>query len=131
MGKRLQKIEPYLYTIAKILVGFFIFMHGSSKLGWFTGKAGMAVGSLMWFVGIFEILVGVLIIIGLLTRLAALTGIIIVLSAYFKAHAPKALNPMANGGELALLFLAAFILILIYGSGKYGLEHCIRKKECI
>lgn len=129
IGKRLTKIEPYLYTLARVLIGFFFFMHGASKLGWFTAKAGQAIGSLMWFVGIFESLVGILIIIGLLTRFAAITGIIIMLSAYFKAHAPNGFNPVANGGELSLMFFSAFILLLIYGSGKYGVEHCMKKKE--
>jgi uncharacterized membrane protein YphA (DoxX/SURF4 family) len=91
----------------------------------------MPLGSFIWSIGLFEALIGLGIMLGLLTRLAAASGIIIMIGAWFTAHTPAGWNPFANGGELALLYLATFIVILIHGSGKFGIEHIIRKKEVI
>jgi putative oxidoreductase len=130
LGKRLVPVEEYFYAFFRVLVGFLFFMHGTAKVfGWFSGKAAMT--GFMMYVGIFEASVGLLIVLGLWTRLAALVGTIIMLSAWFKAHVPGGWNPFANGGELALMFLAAFVFLIVHGSGRYGLEHCIHKKECI
>ncbi|KKP66538.1 MAG: DoxX family protein, partial [Candidatus Moranbacteria bacterium GW2011_GWE2_35_164] len=48
------------------------------------------------------------------------------LMAYFMAHFPTGLNPLLNGGELALMFAVAFLIIFRYGAGKLSLE----KKYC-
>ena len=78
IGKKLVHVEEYFYTIFRVLVGLLFFMHGTGKvLGWFTTKAAMTAGSFMWFIGLTEITVGTLIMIGLWTRLAAILGIII------------------------------------------------------
>ncbi len=132
IGKKLMPFEEQFYTVFRVLVGLLFFMHGAGKiLGWFTAKATMTTGSLMWFVGLAETLVGLLILLGFLTRLGAIIGIVIMITAWFKAHIATTWNPLANGGELALLFLVAFIFILAHGSGKYGLEQLIKKKECL
>lgn len=132
IGKKLMPAEEYLYAAFRVIVGFLFFTHGASKVfGWFTERAAQAAGTLMWFVGLFEVIAGVLIILGLFTRLGALIGAIIMISAWFKAHAPNGWDPTANGGELALLFLATFMFLLVHGSGKYGLEYFIKKKECL
>jgi len=132
LGKKIVHAEKYLYTFFRMLTGFLFFTHGAGKvLGWFTERAAQTAGSFMWFVGLVEITAGLLILIGLWTRLGALLGIIVMIGAWFKAHVPNGWNPVTNGGELALMFLAAFVFILIYGSGKYGIEHCMNKKECL
>lgn len=50
--------------------------------------------------------------------------------AYFMVHRPNRVFPIqGGGGETMLLFIAAFILFLVYGSGKWGLERWVVKKE--
>jgi uncharacterized membrane protein YphA (DoxX/SURF4 family) len=34
-----------------------------------------------------------------------------------------------NKGELALLFLACFVMVLVHGNGKWSLEKLLLKKE--
>ncbi|HYD02788.1 MAG TPA: DoxX family protein [Alphaproteobacteria bacterium] len=129
IGKKIMQYEDYFYVVFRVLVGLFFFIHGSMKaLGWFGGTQ---MTGLMMAVGIGELLAGVLILLGFWTRLGALIGAVIMLAAYFKAHAPGGLNPVANGGELALLFFLSFLVILVHGSGKFGLEHWFHKKERI
>src|SRR3989338_7335526 len=116
-----------LYMLFRFLVGAMLFMHGAGKLfGWFGAKA-MGFTGLMGFVGSVEFLVGLAVIFGFLTRLAALGGIVIMTSAYIKAH--LGINPLATGGELALMYLAAFLVLTAFGARKWSLDHLLFKKE--
>ena len=49
--------------------------------------------------------------------------------AYFMIHVPQGLIPFVNQGELALLYVAAFIVIIAFGARKWSLEKAILKKE--
>jgi putative oxidoreductase len=119
IGKRVIHYEEQFYLIFRIIVGWLFFMHGTAKVfGWFWSLPPMT--GFMMYVGIFETLLGILILLGIWTRLGAIIGIVI-----------KGWNPFANGGEIVIVFFVAFLIILIYGSGKYGLEHWMKKKECI
>jgi len=52
------------------------------------------------------------------------------LTAYFMVHFPQMVFPIERGGgENVLLFIAAFLVILVYGSGKWGLERQIAGRE--
>lgn len=130
IGKRVIHYEEQFYLIFRIIVGWLFFMHGTAKVfGWWWGMPPMS--GFMMYVGIFEALLGLLILVGFWTRLAAVVGLVIMIGAWFKGHVPKGWNPFINNGELALVFLVVFIIIIVYGSGKYGLEHWMKKKECI
>lgn len=122
----LQKLEtPYLYTVFRVLVGVLFFLHGYMKIV----TNAMPVTSFMGFIGLVELLVGLGVFLGVLTRLAALSGAIVMIGAFVKVHLPQGLNPLANGGEPAVLFLAAFLVLLAYGNGKLNLEQYLWKKE--
>jgi putative oxidoreductase len=47
-------------------------------------------------------------------------------AAYFMAHQPQALLPVANKGEMAILYCFAFLLIAAKGSGRYSLDDARR-----
>ena len=127
-GKFFSKNEECWYSVFRIIIGALFLLHGLSKFGVF-GKGAMPVLSLMGAAGIIEITAGILIILGIWTRLVALIGAIEMIIAFAMAHAPKGWNPLANGGEAAILFFVAFLILLVHGSGKYAIEHKIRKKE--
>jgi putative oxidoreductase len=126
LDKYAKKSEHVMYVIFRIIIGALYAMHGLSKLG-FTGKPAMT--GLMAFVGVAELLIGLGLVLGLFTRLAALGGIVIMIGAQTTSHFPKGLNPMANGGELSLLFLVAFLVLFAYGAQKFSLGHKLFKKE--
>ena len=42
--------------------------------------------------------------------------------AYFTEHQPKGLWPIQNGGELAVLYCFAFLLIAFAGAGAFALQ---------
>mgnify|MGYP001613687113 CR=1 FL=1 len=112
------KYKGYLYFVFRILVGLLFFTHGIQKFG-LLGGSSVDLISLMGLAGTIEILVGALIVIGFLTRIAALIGAIEMLVAYFMAHLPSGLNPLTNQGEPALLFFVAFLVLMGYGSVKW------------
>jgi putative oxidoreductase len=123
--------KDILYTIARVIVGFLFMSHGSQALfGWFGGNA-VSITSTMGIFKIFEFLVGIAILLGLLTRLAAIGGSIQMVLAFSIAHISRGWHPLTNGGEPAVLFFAIFLILIIYGSGKYSLERAIFKKEIL
>lgn len=121
--KCVTKYGDYLYVLFRALIGVLFFMHGWSK---FAG--GMAQG-LMLAAGLIEIVAGVGIFFGLFTRALATLGAIQMVVAFFMVHAKQGLNPLANGGELAVLYFAAFLVLSIYGNKKWSAEKALLKKE--
>ncbi len=128
IGKFTSKYSEQLYVVFRIVVGVMFFMHGLMKFGIPGGQAN-AVTSLMGVAGIVEILVGLGLIVGMFSRLAAIGGIITMLVGYFMVHFPQGFNPLVNKGELALLYLVCFLVILGKGNGKASLEQAVLNKE--
>jgi putative oxidoreductase len=71
----------------------------------------------------------VLLTLGAYTRPAAfiLSGDMAV--AYFMAHFPRGFFPMANGGNLAILYCFVFFYIFLAGGGSWSLDRSILKQE--
>jgi putative oxidoreductase len=112
--------------IFRIVIGFLFTIHGTVKLfSWPIAGPGGAVpfGTWpYWWAGLIELVVGLLVLIGLLVRPAALLGSGTMAYAYFTAHQPKALWPIDNGGELAILYCFAFLLIAFTGAGAFAIQ---------
>jgi uncharacterized membrane protein YphA (DoxX/SURF4 family) len=73
---------------------------------------------------------GVLLTVGLLTRVAALLQIPILVGAVFYVHLPKLiLIGPREGVEFALLVLFLLILIFVFGPGRFSVDHLLFKKE--
>ena len=129
----MNKYGDYFYVLFRILVGLMFLIHGGQKLfGWFGGPGGkgsVPLASLFGAAGVIETFVGLMLILGFFTRLFATLGAVEMLVAFFKAHFPNGWIPLLNGGELALLYFAAFLVIMVYGSRKWSLEQSLLKKE--
>jgi putative oxidoreductase len=112
----------------RIVVGFLFFSHGAQKLfGWFGGFGAEPGGTAELFsrfglAGILEVVGGLLIMVGLLTRPVAfvLSGQMAV--AYFWIHLPNGLWPWANRGELAALYSWVFLFLATAGGGSFSLD---------
>ena len=119
-----NKAGPWFYLVFRLLVGLLFFMHGLVK---FTGD--QAPGGLFLVAGILELVIGAGVILGLFTRGLALVGAVEMLVAFLMVHAKNGLNPLANQGEPAVLFFAAFLVLMTYGAQKWCLEKTLMKKE--
>jgi len=124
--------KEYFYLIFRVFVGLLFLQHGLQKLfGMFGGLGGNSAElfSMMGLAGLIELLGGIAIALGLFARLAALIAALEMIVAYFMVHVPQGLIPFVNKGELALLYVAAFFVIMAFGSRKWSLEKAIFKKE--
>jgi putative oxidoreductase len=78
-----------------------------------------------WAAGLSEFVGGLLIAAGLMTRPAAVfAGVTMVVAAFIR----QAGDPFSEI-EKALLFLAAMVLFLLMGAGRYSLDALLRRKR--
>lgn len=122
--------------ILRVPVGIVLAAHGSQKLfGWFGGyglegtgqwmaSIGLAPGVLMALLaGSAEFFGGLALLLGLLTRPAALAGALTMLVALFSVHMGNGLFLANNGYEYALVLLAATAVLAIQGGGRFALDN--------
>lgn len=123
----LSNTTPQALALLRIVSAFLFIQHGTAKffgvphVAMFDGFQAM---SLMGVAGALELVGGALLLIGLFARPVAfvLSGFMAV--AYFMGHASKGffLTPILNGGELAIMFSFAFLLIAAAGAGAWSVD---------
>jgi putative oxidoreductase len=130
----LNTLAPRALSVLRIMAGFTFSLHGFQKMlglfGGMGGKGATAVfGSLIWTAGLFELVGGLLLVLGLFTRPVAclLCGEMAV--AYFRQHAPRGFWPLLNGGELAVLYCFVFLYLAAAGPGTVSLDQVLRKRS--
>jgi putative oxidoreductase len=112
----LSRWQPQLLAILRIVVGLLVLEHALSKF--FAFPVAFPVHPLppmLIAAGVIELVAGVLVTIGLFTRLAAFVASGEMAFAYFIGHFPKSFWPLVNMGEVAVLF--CFVLLYIAGAG--------------
>ena len=126
------KYGDNLYVVFRIGVGALFLMLGVQKLFglWNMLGGAAAFGTLIWYASVFEVMIGLSLVTGVLTRLASAFGIIMMIVAYYLGHVPLGgWNPAVNMGMPAIVFMLAFIVTLAYGAKKASLEQAVFKKE--
>lgn len=126
---------PITYFLLRIVTGLLFFHAGAMKmLGWFGGMPGAngaapPVMSQIWIGGALELCGGILIMLGLGTRITAfiLSGEMAV--AYWQFHAPNGFWPAQNHGEPAVLFCFIFLYMAARGGGEWSLDALIRDRR--
>ncbi|MDF2825988.1 MAG: phosphoribosylaminoimidazolecarboxamide formyltransferase [Mycobacterium sp.] len=119
---------PAVLSLFRIVVGLLFLCHASAHLvGWPSGPAA-AVGQWPYFyAGCIELVVGILITLGLFTRIAAFVASGTMAFAYFSQHVPSGgILPMNNGGEPAVLYCFIFFLLVFTGGGAFALDSKLR-----
>lgn len=121
---RLNSYWPLALAVFRVVFGLLFLCQGLTKLiGWPVVAHKAAVGEWpFYYAGWIELVTSVLIIAGLLTRLAAFIACGEMAFAYFTQHLPQGFFPIANGGELAVLYCFAFFLLIFAGGGVYALD---------
>jgi len=126
----IDRLEPYVFSILRIMVGLLFMQHGLVKLfGFPTGAGFPSFLSQTWFEGVIEMIGGGLIVIGLFTRWAALITSGEMAIGYFMVHAPKSFFPYVNGGNLAILYCFVFFYLVFAGPGPISLDALLWKKK--
>jgi putative oxidoreductase len=126
----LQRWQPQLLAILRIVVGLLFVEHALIKLAGFPpgGKPGLQeVGSFLWIAGVIELVTGALVTLGLFTRLAAFIAAGEMAVAYWMVHAKMGFYPAVNMGEAAILFCFVFLYLAAAGPGAWSIEGARRR----
>lgn len=116
---------PYLLAVLRIVTGLLFLEHGTGKLLNFPvlpGIGQMMPHGMLLFTGGMELVGGVLIVIGFLTRPVAFILSGYMAAAYFMAHAPQGFFPVNNHGELAILFCFIFLYFAAAGPSVWAVD---------
>ena len=129
-----ERYAPMTYALFRIVFGLVFLCFGLQKLlGWF-GREAAPLMSLQWGAGVVETFGGLLIMIGLFTKLAAFISSGEMAVAFFHIHVatvamgpqgaglPMGLLPIMNGGVDATLFCLAFLYIATRGAGIWSVD---------
>jgi putative oxidoreductase len=121
---RLTAYAPTALAVFRVVFGLLWLCHGLSKIiGWPVGPAA-AVGVYPgYYAGWIELITGVLITLGLFTRIAAFIASGEMAVAYFTVHLPHGFIPLVNHGEGAVQYCFAFLLLVFIGPGAYALDN--------
>jgi putative oxidoreductase len=124
----------WAHVLLRIVAGALLAQHGAQKLfgvlGGMGGVPGAAapMGTMIWGVGVLEFVGGVLLFLGLLTRVVGfiLSGEMAV--AYFMVHAKQGFWPLMNKGELAVIFCFVFLYFAATGAGAVSLDYLLARR---
>lgn len=117
--------ESQTYALMRIVAGLLFLWHGASKLLDFPvpgPTTDQMPAPMLYTAGIIELVGGVLVMIGLLTRWAAFLCSGLMAAAYWIAHGTTALFPIENKGELAALYCFVFLYIAAKGPGIWSAD---------
>jgi len=122
-----------LILIIRIFVGLSMLTHGIPKLETlvtsnqiqFMNFLGMGSIFTMVLVVFAEFLCSIFIIIGLFTRIACIPLMFTMLVAFFLVHSTDAYVDK----ELCILYFFIYLVILIFGSGKFSIDELMTKKQ--
>jgi putative oxidoreductase len=123
---------PYALSVLRIFVGLTFVQHGTHK--YFNipsgpSYAGINLATLHGWAGTIELFAGILIVIGLFSRLASFIAAGEMAIGYFVVHAATSFFPAKNGGENAYLFCFVFLFFVFAGPGPISLDHWLRRRR--
>lgn len=129
MDGRMARYTEIAFGMMRFVTGVLFACHGAQKLfGLFGGKV-MTGSTLITAAAVIELIGGVLIAIGFLTRAAAFIASGEMAVAYFKMHAPGGFWPIQNKGEAAVFFCFLFLFIAAHGGGRYSIDAVLRRGQ--
>jgi putative oxidoreductase len=116
---------PRVLSVLRIVSGLLLLQYGTAKLiGWPPVEIFK---NLQWFslfgiAGMFELIGGTLMILGLFTRPVAFVLSGEMAAAYFIEHFPRSFFPVLNRGDLAVILCFTFFYLAFAGGGPWSLD---------
>lgn len=135
MFSRLSGHAPLVLSVLRIVTGLLFLEHGTTKLFDFPDGQMGPMDPLSWpagIAGLFEIIGGSLIIVGLFTRPAAFLLSGQMAYAYWLSgfhFTADNIYPVNNGGDGAILFCFIFLYFVFAGGGSLSADSAMSKKS--
>jgi putative oxidoreductase len=133
MDQTLSKWQPTALSLFRFITGLLLLQYGVAKIFKFPALPYFAnPPPLILTAGALELVLGVLLMVGLFTRISAFILAGEMAFAYFLGHvfrnsAEPAFLPLINGGTAAILFCFACLYIATSGPGPMSADE-MRKK---
>ena len=142
MGQRdmtlLYSLRFWSLTLLRAFLGFLFTYHGALRLFVPTNLAGSIVyftqvgipfaKYLVYLFGAVEIVGGLLLLLGLFTRLAAFVVMLELVYVFFRVHLRNGFFVNTNGYEFVLILIFALIFVLVNGPGHLSLGKLFKKE---
>lgn len=131
MIRRLDLAQPYVLSVFRIVVGLLFACHGVASLFGVLGTTP-SVSPTDWphgYAALIQLIGGVLVVLGLATRPAALISSGSMAYAYFDVHQGHALLPIENHGEPAAMFCWSMLLLVFTGPGAIALDRLVARRR--
>ncbi len=133
--------SPRLLSVLRVIAGLCFLEHGCMKLLHFpTAMMPGDLPPLLMVAGVIELVAGVLLVLGLFTKVAAFVASGEMAAAFFGFHAfnlfhmappntPMTIDPQANHGEAAALYAVIFLYLAAAGGGAWALDNVVRRRR--
>ena len=121
----LTRWQPQLLGLLRIVTALVFLEHGTAKLFHFPVPQPGApdpLPTLLLAAAAIELVCGVLIALGLFTRLAAFVAAGEMAIAYFMEHFPRGFWPIVNQGGEAILLCFVFLYLAAAGAGAWSID---------
>jgi putative oxidoreductase len=136
MRQTIASWEGYALSLLRIILAFTFSLHGYRLAFGLLHVSGgrratipMALDALPPIFGGLEILGGLLLFLGLFTRLTSLILCVELLAAYVYSAAPRGIWPIRNGGNEVLLYFLVFLYFAAAGGGAWSVDHLLQNRR--
>lgn len=129
-----RTVRDALLLVSRVLLGVVLMAHGWQKFNEWTisgtaanfDKMGVPMPQVSaLFAALVELVGGALILVGLVTPLAAALVALNMAGAWFFAHRGHGIFASNGGGELVGMIAAAAIALIASGAGRFSLDHLL------
>ena len=129
-------LEPLTYPMIRFVAGVMMIPHGYGKVFGgiegttkFFASAGLEPAFLLaWYVGLLELIGGICVAFGFLTRLMSVQLVGLLAVATFYIHLPSGFLWVKGGYEYPLFWMMVMIAITIQGGAKLSIDNLMSKE---
>jgi putative oxidoreductase len=130
-------LKGWTHALLRVGTALLFIEHGVQKFGYLgglgapcqtcswaaTGATAASIGlTRLQVAGWMELVGGLLLIVGFLTRPVAAILLAEMIVAFFLAHFPRGGSPMQNIGEIPLLYACVFAFLTAHGAGPLSID---------
>lgn len=124
--------SPYALGLLRVITALLFLAHGVQKFWGFPAPSASGIVqpfTIFWFGGMLELLGGLFLMVGFLTRPTAFVVSGMMAVAYWMFHFPKNIFPILNGGDASILYCFIFLYLVFAGPGAWSIDGLRKQKS--